>query len=48
MDKLAAADIDVPAAAFKSSGSERMVTASRGRKVRIPSERELADREALR
>jgi pilus assembly protein CpaF len=49
LDKLAQLDIDVPANAFKAATSERLAAAGvRGRKVRIPSERELADREALR
>jgi pilus assembly protein CpaF len=49
LDKLVDASIEVPASAFKSGTSDRMAAAGvRGRKVRIPSERELADREALR
>ncbi len=49
LDQLAEAGIEIPAAAFKTGASERMAAAGiRGRKVRVPSERELADREALR
>ena len=49
LDKLAQADVDVPAAAFKVANSDRLAAAgARGRKVRIPSQRELADRETLR
>ena len=49
LDKLAELEVDVPASAFKSGTTDRMAAAGlRGRKVRIPSERELADREALR
>jgi pilus assembly protein CpaF len=51
LDRLGEQNIDVPAAAFKVSGgpSDRMAAAGiRGRKVRVPSQRELADRESLR
>jgi pilus assembly protein CpaF len=51
LDRLATMNIDVPAAAFKTSGSpsDRMAAAGiRNRKVRVPSQRELADRESLR
>jgi pilus assembly protein CpaF len=51
MDKLVEANIEVPAASFKTSGAttERLAAAGvRGRKVRVPSERELAGREQLR
>jgi pilus assembly protein CpaF len=52
LDKLAELSIEVPASAFKSAAnpSDRLAAAGvrSGRKVRIPSERELADREVLR
>ena len=52
LDKLTELSIEVPASAFKSAGnpSDRLAAAGvrNGRKVRIPSERELADREVLR
>ena len=49
VDKLGEVDVDVPASVFKSATSDRLAAAGvRGRKVRIPSSRELADREALR
>jgi pilus assembly protein CpaF len=53
LDRLAEASIDIPASAFKASTttSDRMTAAGvgrGGRKVRVPSQRELADREALR
>jgi pilus assembly protein CpaF len=51
LDRLGEQNIDVPASAFKVSGgpSDRMAAAGiRGRKVRVPSQRELAERESLR
>jgi pilus assembly protein CpaF len=52
MDRLAEIDIEVPASAFRSASaaSDRLAAAGirNGKKVRIPSERELADRETLR
>jgi pilus assembly protein CpaF len=51
VDKLAEISVEVPAAAFKTAPtpSDRLVAAGvRGRKVRVPSQRELADREVLR
>jgi pilus assembly protein CpaF len=52
LDRLTDMSIEVPAASFKSAASaaDRLAAAGvrNGRKVRIPSERELADREALR
>jgi pilus assembly protein CpaF len=52
LDRLHEASIDVPASAFKSSAStsDRMAAAGvrSGRKVRVPSQRELAEREVLR
>jgi pilus assembly protein CpaF len=52
LDRLAEAGIDVPASAFKSSATptDRLASAGvrGGRKVRVPSQRELADREELR
>lgn len=52
LDRLSDANIEVPASAFKSSvdTSERLAAAGvrNGRKVRVPTQRELADREALR
>jgi pilus assembly protein CpaF len=51
LDRLAEQGIDVPAAAFKhgSGPQDRMAAAGlRNRRVRVPSERELADREVLR
>jgi pilus assembly protein CpaF len=52
LDRLSDINIEVPASAFKSAASttDRLAAAGvrNGRKVRIPSERELADRETLR
>ncbi|MDP1819652.1 MAG: CpaF family protein [Acidimicrobiales bacterium] len=51
MDRLGELGVEIPAAAFKSaaSPSDRLAAAGvRGRKVRVPSQRELADREVLR
>ena len=51
LDRLANQNIEVPASAFKASGSasDRMAAAGiRNRKVRVPSQRELAERESLR
>ena len=51
LDRLAEQGIDVPAAAFKTGGAQpdRMAAAGlRSRKVRVPSQRELAERETLR
>jgi hypothetical protein len=53
LDKLAEQNIEVPAAAFKApagSAPGRVATtkAGRGGKVRVPSAREIAEREQLR
>jgi pilus assembly protein CpaF len=52
LDRLNSASVEVPASAFKTVGPspERLSAASglRGRKVRVPSQRELAEREELR
>jgi hypothetical protein len=52
LDKLAGASIEVPASAFKSAAStaDRLAAAGvrNGRKVKVPSQRDLAEREALR
>jgi len=53
IDKLAENKVEVPASAFKapagmSPGSRQPSAASRGRKVRVPTPREVADRERLR
>jgi pilus assembly protein CpaF len=51
LDRLAETDIEVPASAFRATNpSERLAAAGvrNGRRVRIPSEREIADRETLR
>jgi hypothetical protein len=51
LDRLNDAKVEVPASAFKSTGptAERLAAAGvRGRKVRVPSQRELAEREELR
>jgi pilus assembly protein CpaF len=51
LDKLAEAKVEVPAAAFKAPASASQgssAAGSRGRKLRVPSAREVADRERLR
>jgi pilus assembly protein CpaF len=51
LDKLAQLSVEVPASAFKTSSptTDRFAAAGiRGRKVHVPSQRELADREELR
>jgi pilus assembly protein CpaF len=51
LDRLSDASVEVPASAFKTIGpnTERLAAAGiRGRKVRVPSQRELAEREELR
>ncbi len=51
LDKLTEISVEVPASAFKttSAASDRFASAGlRGRKVHVPSQRELADREELR
>ncbi len=52
LDKLHDSSVEVPASAFKapagSTPSRASSTSTRGRKVRVPSARELADRERLR
>jgi len=53
LDKLTDASVEVPASAFKApagaaSGRVSTTSTTRGRKVRVPSAREVADRERLR
>jgi pilus assembly protein CpaF len=51
LDKLTEASIEVPASAFKAPAGAtpgRMPPTTRGRKVRVPTAREVADRETLR
>jgi pilus assembly protein CpaF len=52
LDKLTESSVEVPASAFKapagSAPGRVSSTATRGRKVRVPSPREVADRERLR
>jgi pilus assembly protein CpaF len=53
LDKLHENSVEVPAAAFKAPagvtpGSRASATTTRGRKVRVPTAREVADQETLR
>jgi pilus assembly protein CpaF len=51
LDRLNNASVEVPASAFKTAGpnGDRLAAAGvRGRKLRVPSQRELAEREELR
>jgi pilus assembly protein CpaF len=53
LDKLHENNVDVPAAAFKAPagvtpGTRASATTTRGRKVRVPTAREVADQETLR